>query len=95
MGRESNNYIRTIINVVLIILQLIIFGFIFIRIVDYAYQVYWVIQVIAVLVVLSIVYKRKITSFKISWIIFILTLPVLGILLYLIWGNKHLTKKKY
>lgn len=93
MGRESNNYIRTIINVVLIILQLIIFGFIFIRIVDYAYQVYWVIQVIAVLVVLSIVYKRKITSFKISWIIFILTLPVLGILLYLIWGNKHLTKK--
>lgn len=93
MGRESNNYIRNIINILLILIQLAIFAFIFFRVLDYAYQVYWVIQVIAVLVVLSIVYKRKITSFKISWIIFILTLPVLGISLYLIWGNKHLTKK--
>ncbi|WKY46726.1 cardiolipin synthase [Eubacteriaceae bacterium ES3] len=93
MGRESNNYIRNIINIILILLQLAIFGFVFIRILDYAYQVIWVIQVLAILLVLSIVYKRNITSFKISWIIFILTLPVLGIILYLLWGNKHITRK--
>lgn len=84
---------RLIINMGLILIQLIIIGIVIFGFSNYAFIAYWVIEAIAIIVVLHIIYRKKSASYKISWIIFVLILPELGILLYLIWGEQRVTKK--
>jgi cardiolipin synthase len=86
-------FIKTLINAILIIFQLIVFIVVVSGISDFAYGIYWVIELIAILVVLDIVYHRDEASAKISWIILVLIIPIFGIALYLIWGKRRLSKK--
>lgn len=46
-------------------------------------------ETLGVVTVIYIVNKRGNPSYKIAWIVFILTLPVFGILVYLLWGGQR------
>ena len=96
MENSANHFqsrLRFLINVVLILLQLTIIGIVILEFSDYAVYAYWLIQTLAVLVVLNIVYRKKTAAYKISWIIFVLILPAVGIVLYFIWGRQRVSKK--
>ena len=93
METKFANFIKILISVVLIIIQFIIFIIVVSGILDFAYQIYWVIELLAFLVVLDIIYHRKEATTKISWIIIVLIVPIIGIVLYLIWGKPKLSKK--
>ena len=51
-------------------------------------------EFLKVVIVLYILYKHDSAVYKISWIIFILFLPVAGVLSYFLWGNSKLRKKE-
>ncbi|HAZ05024.1 MAG TPA: hypothetical protein DCY58_00080, partial [Acetobacterium sp.] len=82
-----------IINVVLIALQLGIIGLVILQFSEDAVVAYWIIEGVAVFVVLNIVYRKKTAAYKISWIIFVLAFPAVGIVLYFIWGRQRVPQK--
>ncbi len=55
----------------------------------YAAYITLALSVAAVLLVLFIIIKRDETAYKILWLLVILTVPVAGALLYLLFGNKR------
>lgn len=55
----------------------------------YAAYITLVLSVAAVLLVLFIIIKRDETAYKILWLLVILTVPVAGALLYLLFGNRR------
>ncbi len=65
-------------------------------------------EVIKIIAVISLLYRKSTPEYKISWIIFIMFLPVVGIVAFFLWGNSriksymarrfskiHLNTKKY
>lgn len=92
-GSNLQNNSRFLINIILIVIQLIIFGVLLYRFREHAYAAYWVVEALAVLVVLHIIYQNKSASYKISWIVFVLIFPLVGILLYLLWGENRISNK--
>ncbi len=50
-------------------------------------------QVAAILVVLVVVNKRSNPSYKIAWTVLILAVPIVGILVYFIFGRSELTRR--
>jgi cardiolipin synthase len=84
---------RFLINVVLILLQLTIIGLIILQFSEDAVYAYWLVEGLAIFVVLNIVYRKKTAAYKISWIIFVLALPAVGMILYFIWGRQRVSKK--
>lgn len=84
---------RFLINVVLILLQLTIIGLIILQFSEDAVFAYWLIEGLAIFVVLNIVYRKKTAAYKISWIIFVLAVPAVGIVLYFIWGRQRVPRK--
>src|SRR5665647_470077 len=90
---KIKSHSRFIISAVLIVIQLLIFGIVIYFLKERAFAAYWVLEAIAILVVLRIIYRNKSASYKISWIIFVLILPEVGILLYLIFGEYRVSKK--
>ncbi|PKM50841.1 MAG: cardiolipin synthase [Firmicutes bacterium HGW-Firmicutes-6] len=87
------NNSKFIINVLLIVIQLVVFGVLLYKFKEWAFAAYWIIEVIAIIVVLHIIYENKSASYKISWIIFVLALPAVGIVLYFIWGRQRVPRK--
>lgn len=55
--------------------------------------IYFTFRILSLLVVVWIVSKPDNPSFKLPWVIMILTLPVVGGIFYLLWGNKRLPQK--
>lgn len=55
----------------------------------YAAYITLALSVAAVLLVLFIIIKREETAYKILWLLVILTVPVVGALLYLLFGNRR------
>ncbi len=51
---------------------------------------YYIFQAIAIFTAIYIVNKRGNPSYKITWIIFILLLPVFGLFIYLLWGGERM-----
>jgi len=70
---------RFLVNVVLIVLQLTIIGLIILEFSEDAVYGYCLFEGLAIFVVLNIVYRKKTAAYKISWIIFVLVVPVVGI----------------
>ncbi len=54
-------------------------------------------EILGIITSIYIVNKRENPSYKITWIVFILTLPVFGLFIYMMWGGQrtfpHLKKK--
>ena len=90
---QSNT--RFIVNVVLILIQFIIFGILIYIFRERAMTGYWIIEAVAVIVALHIIYRNISASYKISWIVFVLIFPIAGVLLYLLWGERRVSKKTH
>ena len=52
-----------------------------------------VFEIIKLLTVLYLIYRHDSSAYKISWIIFIMFMPVVGLLAFYLWGNSKLRKK--
>ncbi len=52
-----------------------------------------IIDIIAIFVVLVIVNKRSNPSYKIAWTVLILAIPIVGLLIYFIFGRSELTRR--
>ena len=50
-------------------------------------------EVIKVSAILLILYRHDESAYKISWILFIMFFPVVGVLIFYLWGNSKLKKK--
>ncbi len=84
---------RTTIVALAILIQLLwILSFLNGFIVKYSY-VNTVIELVAILVVLVIVNKRSNPSYKIVWTFVILFIPIVGLLIYFIFGRSELTRR--
>ena len=57
----------------------------------YARLIFDVIKIVAILYLL---YHHDSAAYKISWILFILFFPVVGLVAYILWGNSKLKKKR-
>ncbi len=97
--RKSENIVRRIVFksvfvVVALILQVLVFWTVFKAtdiMYDSKYYLYNSIRIIAVIYILS---KHDSALYKISWILFIMFMPVLGVCVYFLWGNSRLRRKK-
>lgn len=57
----------------------------------YARLIFDIFKIIAILYLL---YHHDNSAYKVSWILFILFFPVIGLVAYILWGNSKLRKKK-
>lgn len=73
-------------------IAIIVLGIVYIA--DYYPVIYLFFLAISVVVVLFIIGNRSNPSYKISWLVLILILPVFGGLLYLIFGNKKMNRRQ-
>lgn len=89
--------VRILLVALMVMLQLLLFSFLILRLSNGAVWVYTVFQIISIAAVIIIVIRRGNPSLKMPWIIFILTLPLIGGIFYLFWGGArtlpHLKKR--
>ena len=78
---------------VLILLQLALLLFVLIKLGTMRYWVSVAFQILSFLMVLCILPREDNPSYKISWIILIMTVPLLGGIFYLMFGMKHNGKR--
>ncbi len=89
--------IRVIITAIILLLE---FNLLFLTITKLSEQRVWIYSVaefFAIITVFTIINKRQNQSYKIMWIIFILAVPIFGVIAYLLWGGgrvfPHIKKK--
>ncbi|MEG2915499.1 MAG: PLDc N-terminal domain-containing protein, partial [Oscillospiraceae bacterium] len=75
---------------VLILIQFLVLVFIILKLSASGAKVLITFQLISLCVVVWIVSKDDNPSYKLAWVIAILTLPILGGVFYIMWGNKHM-----
>ena len=81
------------IGIILMALQFLFIVFSVVYLSAIKYYVYIALELMSLVVVMFIVSKQDNPSYKISWIIIIMALPLFGGLFYLFWGNKHIPHK--
>ncbi|MEE0945241.1 MAG: cardiolipin synthase [Acutalibacteraceae bacterium] len=99
--KEKKRGIRIKTRVILTALVLIVaLGSILIGVVQLQHNflpIYSVLELIGIIAVIYIVNRRDNPSYKIAWIVFILVLPVFGLIVYTMWGGQrtfpHLKKR--
>ena len=50
-------------------------------------------EIIKIIAILLILHRHDESAYKISWILFIMFFPVVGVLIFYLWGNSKLKKK--
>lgn len=83
---------RLVMVAVLILLQMMFFVLVLYQ-TAMAFQFFWLIQLIGFFMVIYIINLQEEPYFKIAWSITVLVLPILGVPLYLVAGNKKVPKK--
>ncbi len=78
---------RIIIAAVMILLQITVTVFLIKYLSEWTVAAYIFLYVISILMVIYILSKPGNESYKTTWIIFILSLPIFGGVLFLLWGN--------
>ena len=79
---------------VLLLIQLLVLILILNKFEEYGWYFYIFFYVIGILVLLKIINGNANPSYKIAWIIPVLTIPIFGTLIYIIFGNKINKKGK-
>lgn len=95
--KGEKNIILTFVKVILVILVFILQVTFMVAMysttkVIYTYARY-VFELFKIITVAYILYRHDSASYKITWIVFITFLPVVGLLAYFLWGNSKLRKK--
>ncbi len=78
---------RIIVSAILLLLQIVLLYLVVIGLSKHYFFFYALLEILAAITVIYIVNKRGNPSYKITWIIFILAVPIFGISVYLIWGG--------
>ncbi|MCL1914867.1 MAG: cardiolipin synthase [Eubacteriaceae bacterium] len=84
---------RLSITVLLLGMQIAIFAVLLNKIVTYLPVITISSYIVSILIVLALIQKDEAAAFKVTWIIIIMGLPISGGILYLLFGNKHPTKR--
>ncbi len=79
--------IRIIITAIILILEIYLLVLTITHLSEQRVWIYSAAEIISILTVFSIVNKRGNSSYKIMWIIFILLVPLFGVITYLLWGG--------
>lgn len=90
--KKSYGIVRGITVGIAFFLQIIVMVLLSLYIMKGAFAVYAVLDIIGVLVVFSLVNGEE--TYKTSWILIILLIPVGGLFLYFMWGRKHPDSKE-
>lgn len=93
MQANRTGILRGLLVALAILLQLGLLIFLVIRLREYSLRIFFLLEMMGVLMVLYIFYSSKNTSFKAAWGFVILVLPVFGVLLYFLWGQPRLWGK--
>lgn len=83
---------RLVVFSLLIFLQFAFLVVLVIKLSTFDAQIFLLLQLVSLCVVVWIVSKDDNPSYKLAWVIAILSLPILGGLFYLLWGNKNMPK---
>lgn len=97
--RKSENVLlrliwKTIFVIVALILQISVFYVLFKATGSVYNSKYFVYNTIRIIAVIYILIKHDSALYKLSWILFIMFMPVLGICVYILWGNSRLKRQK-
>lgn len=87
-------FFKIIAVVVIFILQLLFMAFMYTTTKGIYLYARYAFEIIKIITVCYILYKHDSAAYKISWILFILVFPVVGIVAYILWGNSKLRKKE-
>lgn len=77
-----------------VIIQVLIFVIINVYLYESYIVFYWIFTVLSILILLFIINKEKPASFKLPWICLVLLFPIVGLTLYILFGNFSLTRKQ-
>jgi cardiolipin synthase len=84
---------RMNITILLIIVQIVVLLFLVNRILYFLPQLIFLAYAISLIVVFILIKKDKAAAYKVTWIIVVMALPILGGLLYLLFGDKRPVKR--
>lgn len=84
---------RLVIVAFLILLQACVIIGVFLKLSNYFIYIHYLFVIISVIIVIYLINKNEEPSFKIPWILLILIFPILGGLLYVMFGNNKMNKK--
>lgn len=96
--KAENLIIRTVLKSIVVIilfaLQLLVFWSVF-KMTDFAYDSkYYIYNFVRISSVIYLLSRHDSALYKLSWILFIMFMPVLGICVYVLWGNSKIRKMK-
>lgn len=90
-------YGKTFMILLLLIIQILIMGITIFKLTDYSIFLYGFLRILSIVLSIYIVNKKQEPSFKLSWILIILIMPVFGSIFYLLfefqYGVKVINKK--
>ena len=79
--------VRIIINALIILFEIALLVVSAVKFSEKFLGIYWLFQLISIITVIYIINMRGNQSYKIMWIIFILLVPPVGTIFYLLWGG--------
>ena len=74
-------------------LQIALMIFLGMYLLRYSVIIYFILEVVSVITVFALVNNAE--SYKMSWIVIILVLPVSGLFLYFMWGRKRVNSRYF
>lgn len=86
--------IRIVIVGLAVLAQIFLLAFIVISLRHNAVYVYFLLEVLGAIAVISLIGKNRDASYTIAWLVVILVLPVFGYLLYVLWGRSATKGRK-
>ena len=92
-AKTKNSVKRMVSCGISILLELIFIFIVMNKLYGYGEVVTWIVHFLAVILVLGIYSQYKTSAMKMPWIILILTVPVVGVTLYLLVGMNGVTRK--
>lgn len=93
LGKSINKiFNRLTITVLLILIQLGWFALLLLKLADYASWISMLFMVVAVVMALYIVRRDDNPAYKMGWIIIVSIVPILGVTMYIFFGNKRPSK---
>ena len=96
--KSENNLLRTfwktLVAVALILVQLVIFYFTYTTAGDVYVNSTYIYGAIRILAVGYILTKHDSSQYKLGWVLAIMFFPIMGITIYILWGNSRLRARK-
>ncbi len=85
--------IRAFVVLVMLLAQFSLIIFLSIKAASYGLIIYYIFAIISVLIIIGLVNRNSIPSFKIGWLMVIAILPFAGLFMYILWGTDRSTKR--